>query len=247
MSTCNITPPNISVDVVAAILFVAAWFWQWSTTSTRRRRWYNEGRAEIPGWTPPGWLFGVVWTILYIALGVSTYLYFRNFCAEPRYTATLWLILANALANKLWSLMFFDWGDLWMVVALWLLLLVILPTAVIVLVFMGLNAAWVSFGLWIAYPVWLLVAVYLNLMWVRLRLPTRDAETLPVTMAAVAEDDGDLTIRASIMQDALAYRRDSPVAAATLKLGGGASPAPVDAGYGLFAAGSVNGNTLKLE
>lgn len=206
-ATCGVTTPNVSVDLVAVAFFVMAWYYQFSMSSGRERRWYEEGRKRIPGPTPPGWLFGVMWLILYTLLGVSTYLYFRNYCASGLYTATLWLVLGNMLVNKLWSLMFFDWGGLWVVAAFWLLLLVILPTAILVPVFMGIDTAWLPFGLWLAYPVWLLVAAYLNLMWVRLRLPTNDID-------GDGDGDGSAPVASAMKKP---FLPQSPATGATLR------------------------------
>ena len=56
----------------------------------------------------------------------------------------MWLVLANAVFNKLWSLAFFDRGAPF--IALLLLALVILPTAVLIPVFMALDAAFDEVG-----------------------------------------------------------------------------------------------------
>ena len=179
--------PFESVDLVRAVVYAGFWFWQWtSSTSSDSRRWYGRIREKAIC-APPGWFFGVTWAVLYSLLGVSTYLYDRNFATTGSYhPAVLWLVLANAIFNKLWSLAFFDRGMAFM--ALVILALAILPTAVLVPIFMALDGAWTSFGLWLAYPVWLLVALYLNWVAFRYQLPTKDAQQpiLPTTAPAAA-------------------------------------------------------------
>jgi tryptophan-rich sensory protein len=183
--------PFESVDLVRGVIYAGFWFWQWtSSTGSSSRRWYGRIREKAVC-APPGWFFGVTWAVLYSLLGVSTYLYDRNFSTAGGYhTAVLWLVLANALFNKLWSLAFFDRGMAF--TALLILALAILPTAVLIPVFMALDGAWVSFGLWLAYPVWLLVALYLNWVAFRYQLPTKDAQKqlLPVTTADAAAGVG---------------------------------------------------------
>ncbi len=38
--------------------------------------WYAD--LVKPGWTPPGWLFGPVWTVLYILIGISGWLLWKT-------------------------------------------------------------------------------------------------------------------------------------------------------------------------
>jgi benzodiazapine receptor len=64
-------------------------------------KWYLEGK---PSFTPPGWVFPVVWNILYFMLGVSLY----SILMQPRYdTHVIWLVAANLLLNALWTPLFF--------------------------------------------------------------------------------------------------------------------------------------------
>lgn len=66
--------------------------------------WYEA--LSKPSWTPPGWLFGPVWTLLYLAIGVSGYLAFG--ASEGRARATAFGVYgAQLLLNALWSWLFF--------------------------------------------------------------------------------------------------------------------------------------------
>lgn len=163
--------PFCSIDLVKAVVYCGFWYWQWTSSSMRGRRWYDTYRKSIP-LAPPGWLFGVMWAVIFTLLGVSTYLYARNFQAETFYTASLWILLANAFANKLWSALFFDRSQVGG--AMFLLALFVLPTALLIPIFMALDGAYVAFGLWLLYPVWLLVALYLNWNWFKYGFPTKD-------------------------------------------------------------------------
>jgi benzodiazapine receptor len=61
-----------------------------------------------PAWAPPGWLFGPVWSALYLAMGVAAWLVWRaaGFRAA-RMALTLFLI--QLALNALWSWLFFGW------------------------------------------------------------------------------------------------------------------------------------------
>ena len=59
-----------------------------------------------PAWTPPNWLFGPVWTALYIMIAVSGWLIWRQ--AETSHVRLALIVFAAQLAlNSLWSWLFF--------------------------------------------------------------------------------------------------------------------------------------------
>ena len=66
--------------------------------------------AELirPAWAPPGWLFGPVWTVLYVLMGVSAWLVWRvrGFAGARM---ALYVFLAQLAANALWTWIFFVW------------------------------------------------------------------------------------------------------------------------------------------
>jgi tryptophan-rich sensory protein len=66
--------------------------------------WYR-GIAK-PSWTPPGWLFGPVWTLLYILIGISGSLAWGGSEGRQR-TVAFSVYGAQLLLNALWSWIFF--------------------------------------------------------------------------------------------------------------------------------------------
>ncbi len=61
-----------------------------------------------PGWAPPGWLFGPVWSVLYALMGVSAWLVWRvRGFVEAR--SALLAFVAQLGANALWTWLFFVW------------------------------------------------------------------------------------------------------------------------------------------
>ena len=61
-----------------------------------------------PGWAPPKWLFGPVWTILYMTMGVAAWLVWRAHGFERGRTALIIFIIQLGV-NALWSWVFFVW------------------------------------------------------------------------------------------------------------------------------------------
>lgn len=61
-----------------------------------------------PAWAPPGWLFGPVWTTLYVLMGVAAWLVWRR-AGWSGATSGLSLFVAQLIANALWSWIFFAW------------------------------------------------------------------------------------------------------------------------------------------
>ena len=61
-----------------------------------------------PAWAPPGWLFGPVWTVLYLMMAVAAWLVWREHGRVGARTAlSLWVV--QLAANALWSWLFFAW------------------------------------------------------------------------------------------------------------------------------------------
>lgn len=61
-----------------------------------------------PAWAPPGWLFGPVWTVLYLLMGVAAWLVWRRGGGRAS-AAALGLYGLQLAANALWTWLFFVW------------------------------------------------------------------------------------------------------------------------------------------
>lgn len=128
-------------------------------------QWY-ESLAK-PTWNPPSWLFGPVWTLLYILLGVSAWLVWREPGVEPGVHKWAWAAFAtHAVLNLAWTPLFFglrepalafvDISLLWLSV-LWLTMAFgrISPLAGYLLMPLVL---WESFALLLNGTIWLMNA-----------------------------------------------------------------------------------------
>ncbi len=73
-------------------------------TARSIRNWYP-GLAKPP-WNPPSWVFGPVWTVLYVLMGVSAALVWSQPESMVR-TAALAVYAVQLALNALWSYLFF--------------------------------------------------------------------------------------------------------------------------------------------
>ncbi len=112
-----------------------------------------------PFFAPPAWLFPVVWTILYILMGISSYLVLTSGAGKEEVLSALKLYTYQLIVNFLWSTFFFNFG--WYLFAfVWLVLLWVLVLGMI-LRFNKISK--VAAGLNIPYLLWITFAGCLNL------------------------------------------------------------------------------------
>lgn len=114
------------------------------------RSWYPGIRK--PAWTPPDWLFGPVWTLLYGMMAVSGWLVWRAAGFSGARSA-LAMFIIQLLLNGAWSFIFFKFHRIEAALAdISLLLLAIIGT---ILLFSRISvaAAWllVPYLLWVGY------------------------------------------------------------------------------------------------
>lgn len=62
--------------------------------------------VKQPMLAPPSWLFPVVWSILYILMGVSAYLVYESACTVKRKALTVYGV--QLAINFIWTLVFFN-------------------------------------------------------------------------------------------------------------------------------------------
>jgi tryptophan-rich sensory protein len=119
------------------------------------------GELSQPSWAPPAWLFGPVWSVLYVLMGIAAWLVWREHGFRGAPTA-LRLFVAQLFANALWTWIFFVWRQgalsLAEIVVLWLLI------ASTILAFWRLHRlaalllvpylAWVSFATALTASLW---------------------------------------------------------------------------------------------
>jgi benzodiazapine receptor len=121
--------------------------------------WYQT--IQKPSWNPPNWVFGPVWTTLYVMMGVAMYLVWSRPRSNQRQRA-LYLNAVQLALNFFWSLIFFNVHAIgWALVEILLLWGMILftmfaydkvykPAAWLMLPYV----AWVSFATILNFTIW---------------------------------------------------------------------------------------------
>ena len=163
--------------IVPAILLLGFLSGQYSG-SGEENRWYME--LAKPAITPPGWVFPVVWTSLYIMMGLSLSMILHARGAKGRGLAVTLFIL-QLIGNLLWSPLFFAMHQVSqaLILVIGILLLAIVTTFLFARI--RKAAAW----LLVPYMAWLTVASLLNY---QIDVLNPDAETLVVPAAATQID-----------------------------------------------------------
>ncbi|MEZ5773411.1 MAG: TspO/MBR family protein [Hyphomicrobiaceae bacterium] len=146
---------TLAVFAVFALLTAAA-----ATTGAQFMPgpWY--AALAKPDWTPPNWLFGPVWTLLYVMIAVAGALAWRS--AGPSLATLLWLV--QMVANTLWSYLFFGLNRIDLALAditlLWLAIVGFVATV--------WNRSRTAALLFVPYLLWVSFAAALNLAVFRL-------------------------------------------------------------------------------
>lgn len=117
-----------------------------------------------PSFNPPSWVFGPVWTMLYLMMGIAAFLVWRKGLETAGVQGALSLFVVQLALNGLWSILFFGlqspgWA-LAEIVVLWLAIVATLVA------FWRLTAAagwllapylaWVSFAAVLNGSIWVL-------------------------------------------------------------------------------------------
>jgi len=140
----------ISLTVFLALVVIAMWM----GSQFPAGEYY--ALLNKPGWAPPAWLFGPVWSILYVLMAVAMWKVWQS-GQQERLGALAWWLLQLGL-NVAWSWLFFGLTRIgWAMAELAVLIgLVVFCTKVFSMI--SKSAAWMM----VPYMLWLLFALALN-------------------------------------------------------------------------------------
>ena len=141
----------ISVSICLLVGFLAS-----IATQSSVDTWYTT--LEKPFFTPPNYLFGPVWTVLYVLMGISAGIVWNKGLYHVWVKTALYHFVFQLLINALWSLVFFSLQEVF-----WALFTIIILLTLIILTikwFKVVNKT--AAYLLIPYLLWVLYATALN-------------------------------------------------------------------------------------
>ena len=129
-------------------------------TVTGTGSWYQT--LDKPSWNPPSWVFGPVWTTLYVLMGIAMFLVWRSDVSDKLKRKAIILWSVQLFFNFLWSFLFFGqqqiFGALLEILVLWFFILLTISA------FARVNKlaawllvpyiSWVSFATILTYTIW---------------------------------------------------------------------------------------------
>jgi translocator protein len=122
--------------------------------------WYES--LVKPPWTPPNWIFGPVWTVLYLAIAVSGWLVWRE--GQKILSPPLIAWVLQLVFNALWSWFFFGLH----LPTLALVNILLLLATISAFIILAKPYSRLAAGLFIPYALWVAFAAALNFEIVRL-------------------------------------------------------------------------------
>ena len=152
----SILPLLISILIVFSFGFIGSFFTTSSITT-----WY--AFINKPLFSPPNWIFGPVWTLLYILMGISAFLIWKKRDNLKTKQALVFYGI-QLILNALWSIIFFGMHNpglaLLEIIILWLFILITLIKFYKINKTAGLlfipYLLWVSFASILNYVIWML-------------------------------------------------------------------------------------------
>lgn len=141
---------SISLPFIAAA--IGSYFTMPAITS-----WY--ATLEKPFFSPPNWLFGPVWTLLYLLMGISLYLVWTARANKAQKAVAMKVFFVQLVLNSVWSIVFFGLQSpllaLLVIVGLWILIVLTIKHF--------LKISKIASWLLIPYLAWVSFASLLNL------------------------------------------------------------------------------------
>ncbi len=109
-----------------------------------------------PSFSPPSFLFPIVWTILYILMGISSYIIYSS--DSPNTRKALAIYAVQLFFNFFWSILFFGFSQ-YLLAFVWLVALIMI---IIMMIYQFYTIEPLAAYLQIPYLLWCLFAAYLN-------------------------------------------------------------------------------------
>ncbi len=159
MDTTNNVSPTWKF-IIAILVCESAGIGSGLLASASNNVWFDT--LNKPGWNPPSYLFGPVWTTLYLLMGISLGIIWNNKAPEQSKRNAYFLFAVQLFLNFLWSILFFRFHS----TAFALLDIMLMIIAIILTMFRFSTfskpaawllvpyISWVSFATILNYSIW---------------------------------------------------------------------------------------------
>ena len=114
-------------------------------------------KINEPPLSPPSWLFPIVWTILFILMGIASYIIYESDSLIKNQALTVYA--AQLILNFVWTLVFFN-GQKY-TLSVFIIIALLLTIAYTIYLFFQINKT--AAYLLVPYLVWVAFATYLNI------------------------------------------------------------------------------------
>ena len=141
----------ISLALILLITFLASSIGGFLTSSFKEP-WYSE--IILPTFNPPSWIFGPVWTTLYIFMSVAAWIVWNKTLDKKN----LQIYFVHIFFNAIWSVIFFGFHQIF--IALIDLGIILIFIIWLMKIYYQINK--ISFVLMIPYLLWSSYALVLN-------------------------------------------------------------------------------------
>ena len=139
-----------------ALAFLAAGIGSYFTTSNIPT-WYAS--LNKPFFSPPNWLFGPVWSLLYLFMGISLYLIWVSDSPQIQKKKAVLMYFIQLTLNVLWSVIFFGMRS----PSVAIIEIIILEITIILTILQFKQISTKAARLLIPYALWVAFATILNL------------------------------------------------------------------------------------
>jgi tryptophan-rich sensory protein len=122
--------------------------------------WYQA--INLPSFTPPGYVIGAVWTIIFILTAISAIIFWGKAPRDGRFWWVSGFFILNGLLNIFWSYLFFNRH--WLGAAVWeagildlsvvILIILIWPVSRTAAVLLLPYTLWTTFATYLTYVIW---------------------------------------------------------------------------------------------
>ncbi len=156
----QVMPKNTSKLITSIAICESAGLLGTIFTVSSITNWYNF--LNQPSFRPPNWLFGPVWTILYLFMGISFCRVWIKLNKNKEVGNALKLFLIQLAVNASWSIIFFGlhsiFGALLTIAILWILIVKVISTFYQIdkpaAFLLAPYLAWVSFATVLNFSIW---------------------------------------------------------------------------------------------